>query len=164
MVILVYVVSLALSFATAFTGARFRPDAWYQTLRKPRGTPPSWVFPVVWTSLYILMAVAAARVWLLPASELRTIALVLYGLQLASNAAWSWIFFGQRRMLLAWADLTLLLALVLTTTLCFLRLEMLAGILLLPYVLWLGIAFYLNGSVWWLNRGLSHSSEQRRKL
>lgn len=152
MVILTYVISLALSFATAFTGARFRPGLWYQSLRKPPGLPPPWVFPVVWTLLYILMALAAAMIWLSPAAPIRSAALLLYALQLVANAAWSWIFFGRRRMLMAWLDLSLLFALVLIDTILFFQIDHLAGILLLPYLLWLCVAFYLNGTVWWLNR------------
>ncbi|MEY2342134.1 TspO/MBR family protein [Acidithiobacillus sp. IBUN Pt1247-S3] len=152
MIFLIYGISLGLSFATAFTGARFRPGPWYQTLRKPLGLPPPWVFPVVWTLLYLLMAIAAAQIFLLPDSASRSLALLLYVLQLVANAAWSWIFFGRRQMLWAWADLSLLVLLVLADTLLFYRLLPLAGVLMLPYLLWLGVAFYLNGSVWWLNR------------
>lgn len=155
MVVLTYTISLALSFATAFTGARYRPGSWYQSLRKPPGLPPPWVFPVVWTLLYILMALAAAMVWLAPAAPIRNAALILYALQLVANAAWSWIFFGRRRMLLAWLDLSLLFALVLIATILFFQIESVAGMLMLPYLLWLCVAFYLNGTVWWLNRAVS---------
>jgi len=85
--------SLALTLAVATAGSLFRPDDWYERLRKPAGTPPPWVFPVVWTILYILMALAAALVFISPAAPLRTAALVLYGVQLIANAKWSWLFF-----------------------------------------------------------------------
>ncbi|WP_308389267.1 TspO/MBR family protein [Acidithiobacillus sp. AMEEHan] len=147
-----YLVSLLLSFATAATGARFRPDEWYQSLRKPSVTPTPWVFPVVWTVLYVAMALAAAQIWLAPASPLRSLALLLYALQLLANGAWSWIFFGLHRVRTALLDLSALFLLVLLDTLLFFSLQTIAGILLLPYLLWLAIAWYLNAGVWWLNR------------
>lgn len=143
--------SLILVTAVAASGARFRPDAWYEALRKPPGLPPKWIFPVVWTLLYVMMAIAAALIWVQPESPVRSIGLIFYAIQLVANAAWSWLFFGRRRMDLALVDLALLIALVSLTTSYFLKLSTLAGGLLLPYLIWLLIALYLNSSVWWLN-------------
>ncbi|WP_455383962.1 TspO/MBR family protein [Acidihalobacter prosperus] len=144
--------SLMLVAAVAASGGRFRPDAWYATLRKPPGLPPRSVFPAVWTVLYLLMAVAAARIYAAPADPLRIPALTLYGAQLVANAVWSWMFFGRHSPLAALLDLSALFVLLTFTLVLFLRLDVAAGVKLLPYWLWLLVAFYLNAAVWWMNR------------
>ncbi|MBE7563804.1 tryptophan-rich sensory protein [Acidithiobacillus sp. HP-6] len=149
---LVSLISLAITLAVATTGSLFRPDAWYTRLQKPKGTPPPWVFPVVWTLLYIIMAFAAALIYVSPASLLRTVGLSLYGLQLLCNAAWSWLFFGRHQVLWALADLVLLLLLVLACFLVFMWITPLAAWLLVPYLLWLCVALYLNAATYRLNR------------
>lgn len=148
---LVALISLAITLGVATTGSLFRPDSWYAGLQKPRGTPPPWVFPVVWTLLYILMAFAAALVYVHPESPLRLAGLTLYGLQLLSNALWSWLFFGRHQILGALLDLVLLLVLVLGCAIVFALISPLAAWLLVPYVLWLGVALYLNAATYRLN-------------
>ncbi len=149
---LVSLISLAITLLVATTGSLFRPDAWYARLQKPKGTPPSWVFPVVWTLLYILMAFSAALIYLHPASPLRLVGLFLYAAQLLSNAAWSWLFFGRHRVLWALLDLVLLMGLVLACLIVFALIRPLAAWLLLPYLLWLCVALYLNAATYRLNR------------
>lgn len=148
---LVAVVSLAFTLAAASVGSIFRPDAWYAALRMPKETPPPWVFPVVWTILYILMAFSAALIFVLPATPLRSLALLLYGGQLLANAAWSWIFFGRHQIFWALLDLLLLLLLVIACCIVFALLDAWAAWLLLPYLLWLLVALYLNATTWRLN-------------
>lgn len=148
-----YAVSFGLVLLVALSGMRFRPDAWYTALRKPPGLPPNWVFPVAWTLLYLMMAWAAALVWLQPASTTWLWAMGLYGAQLLANAAWSWLFFGRHRAGLALWDLTALLLLACLTTWQFAQLDLWAAGLMMPYLAWLGLALYLNATVWWLNRG-----------
>ena len=148
----IYAFSFLLVFVVAASGARFRPDGWYAALKKPVGLPPNWVFPVVWLSLYLLMAVAAAWVWLAEASAWRTIGLALYAVQLVLNAAWSWLFFGRHRTGLALLVLVMLTVLVAANMGAFFQVDSWAGLLLLPYLVWLVIALYLNASVCWLNR------------
>ncbi len=148
----ILLVSLMLVAAVAVSGARFRPDAWYAALRMPHGLPPRWVFPAVWTVLYILMAIAAARVWVAPDDPLRIPALTLYAAQLIANAAWSWLFFGRHRPFAALLDLSGLLVLLTITLALFLHIDTIAGVLLVPYWLWLWVAFYLNAAIWRLNR------------
>lgn len=149
---LVSLISLAITLGVATTGSLFRPDAWHARLQKPKGTPPPWVFPVVWTLLYMLMAFSAALVYIRPESPLRLAGLSLYGLQLVSNALWSWLFFNQHQILGALVDLLLLLLLVLACMMVFARISPLAAWLLVPYVLWLGVALYLNAATYRLNR------------
>jgi benzodiazapine receptor len=104
------VVFLALVAAAALIGGQFQTGAWYEALRKPAWTPPDLVFPIVWSALYVMIAVAGWRVWRAPAGRTRTIALALWGGQLVLNAAWSWIFFGLHRPGWALLELIALLA------------------------------------------------------
>lgn len=149
--ILIFVLNLSLVALIAASGSRFRPDAWYEGLRKPVGLPPKWVFPVVWSILYLMMAIASTLIWIQPDGSVRSVALFLYFGQLLANAAWSWLFFGRRQMGLALIDLITLLILVSMTSIAFFRMDTLAGMLLFPYLVWLMVALYLNAMVWWLN-------------
>ena len=147
---------------------------WYAGLARPQFAPPNWVFAPVWTALYMLMAVAAWRVWRLgPASPARealagevvvagprasvdrwglmNIEMGAYAVQLAFNFAWSVIFFAMHQIGLALADLGLLLLAILVTTILFWRRDHLAGLLFLPYLLWTGFAAALNEAFWALN-------------
>ena len=89
---------LGACFVAASTGAIFKPGPWYDTLAKPSWRPPNWLFPPAWAVLYILMAVAAWLVWREAGFAGAPLALMLWFRQLALNAAWSWIFFGLKRM------------------------------------------------------------------
>ncbi|AVI62240.1 TspO/MBR family protein [Halomonas sp. GFAJ-1] len=145
-------VSLLLVGATATTGARFRPDGWYRELRKPSWTPPDIVFPIAWGILYLLMAIAVWRVYMADASPLRTAGLVVYGLQLVANAAWSWLFFGRKQMGAALVDIALLLGLITLTIGLFINVSALAAWLMVPYWLWVALALALNTSILRLNK------------
>ncbi len=138
--------------AAASSGAIFRPGAWYAGLRKPAWTPPNWAFPVVWTTLYIMIAVAGWLVWI--ASGL-SVAMLLWAAQLVLNAVWSWLFFGKRRMELAFADVCLLLAANLAFIVAAWDISTWASALFVPYLIWVGIAAALNLSIWMLNRRAS---------
>ncbi len=124
----------------------------YTGLSRPPLSPPGWLFPAVWTLLYVLMGAAAARVYCLrgPAGERRG-ALRLYAAQLAANALWPGLFFGLGLYWGAAAWLAALLALVIWTWARFRRLDDLAGLLMAPYVLWCAFALYLNLGVAALN-------------
>jgi tryptophan-rich sensory protein len=127
---------------------------WYQGLEKPAWNPPAWVFGPVWTSLYILMGIAAWLVWRMGWDVPRVrIALGVFALQLLFNLLWSLIFFGWQRTGLALAEIILLWFLVGITTLRFFSLKPLSGIMMAPYWLWTSFAAVLNASIWWLNRG-----------
>jgi tryptophan-rich sensory protein len=128
-------------------------DGWYQTLTRPPFNPPDWVFAPVWTTLYVLMAVAAWRVWRSgPWAETR-LALSAWGVQLALNLAWSFLFFGLRSLALAFLEVLVLLAAIGVTALLFRRHDGWAAVLLLPYIAWVAFAALLNGSLWLLNPG-----------
>jgi translocator protein len=135
----------------AASGALFSPGDWYKTLTRPTWTPPDWVFPVVWSSLYVLMSVAAARVAGMPGSG---IALGLWAAQLAVNTLWSPVFFGQRRLRAGMGVLIALWVLVVMTTVALFRLDTVAGAMFLPYILWVTIAGALNLWIVRHNRGV----------
>jgi tryptophan-rich sensory protein len=147
-------VFLALSFAVAaISGLTTAASVttWYAALNKPAFNPPNWVFGPVWTVLYVLMAVAAWRVWLRPASRERRTALALYAVQLGLNFAWSLVFFGAHAPAAALADITALFAAVCSTALAFRRLSPAAALMLAPYSLWVAFAGALNFAIWRLN-------------
>jgi tryptophan-rich sensory protein len=143
------IVFLALSFAVAFFGARFQPGSWYAELVKPAWTPPNWIFPPVWTVLYAAIALAAWLVW--RRSRRIDAALGLWGVQLALNAAWSWLFFGLHRPDLALVDIALLWIAAAAFAVAAWRSSPLAAALFVPYLMWLGFAAALNFSIWQLN-------------
>lgn len=124
---------------------------WYPTLRKPPGTPPSWVFGPVWTTLYVLMAVSAWLVWRQYGWGAKP-ALLIFFAQLALNLAWSGIFFGARLPGLAFVEIVILWLSIAFTIFVFFWLDALAAYLLVPYLLWVTYAAYLNGGIWTLNR------------
>lgn len=126
-------------------------DTWYPTLVKPPFNPPDWVFAPVWTTLYICMAVAAWRVWRTPASRARRDALLLFAVQLVLNLAWSALFFGLQRVGAASIEIVVLLIAIAATGLAFRRIDRLAGLLFVPYLLWVAFASALTFSIWWLN-------------
>jgi tryptophan-rich sensory protein len=124
-------------------------DTWYPTLAKPAFTPPDWVFGPVWTVLYAMMALAAWLAW-------RRIgwqgwALVLFFAQLALNLLWSILFFGLHLVVLALVDIVVLVLLIALTTVAFWRIDRRAGLLLVPYLLWVVYASALNGAIWRMN-------------
>ena len=124
---------------------------WYQTLQKPTFNPPDWIFAPVWTTLYVFMAFAAWRVWRYPASPKRQSALTVFALQLALNLLWTTLFFGFQRIDLATIEIAVLLLCIIANTVLFWRIDIFAGALFVPYVIWVGYAAVLNGSLLLLN-------------
>lgn len=121
---------------------------WYPTLEKPSFTPPDWIFPPVWTSLYLLMAVAAWRIWHQAGWRQGRPALFAFAVQLALNLAWSFLFFGAQQVGAALAEMIVLLAAIVWTTRRFAAIDRLAALLLVPYVLWVGFATVLTAAIW----------------
>ena len=140
----IFATFMAASAAAAATGALFQPGDWYLALRKPWWTPPGWLFPIVWTTLYICISVAAARVAALPQNEQ---ALAFWALQIALNALWTPVFFGLHRLRAALAVLICLWLAVAATLLAFLAIDFTAGALFTPYLLWVSIAGTLNFTI-----------------
>lgn len=121
----------------------------FSTLNKPALSPPGWLFPIVWTILYILMGIASYLV--LISKKTSTKALTLYSIQLVFNFFWSIIFFNFSLYLFAFVWLILLWILILKTTILFYQIEKAAGYLMIPYLLWVTFAGYLNWGIYLLN-------------
>jgi translocator protein len=121
---------------------------WFPTLNKPFFNPPSWVFAPVWTTLYIMMAVAAWLIWLNGNSRH---ALILFYIQLAFNFAWPFLFFAMHAIALALIEIIVMWVLIVATLLAFRKISKPAGWLLAPYLAWVSFATILNASFWWLN-------------
>lgn len=130
--------------ATAATGIIFKPGAWYESHQKPRFTPPNWAFPVAWTTIYLLLAWAGYRSTLLPGSEA---VLALWEAQIALNTLWTPVFFGANQIGAAMVILTLLWIVVAAMVVMALRLDIVTGLILFPYLLWLSLAAALNFSI-----------------
>ena len=141
-----------LSFSATLPGAATPPGDWYQALAKPDWTPPGWVFPVVWTTLYVLMGTAAWIVWRRGREHGDTRGpLTVFVFQLALNAAWTPTFFGAHRILPALLIIVALWLAILVTMLAFRKVSPAATWLLAPYVVWVSIATVLNFEIWRLN-------------
>ena len=132
-----------------FTASSVRE--WYPQLCKPPGTPPSWVFGPVWTTLYVLMAISAWLVWRQYGHGARP-ALLIFFAQLALNVAWSGIFFGSRMPGVAFAEIVVLWLAIAFNIFVFYLLLPVSALLLVPYLLWVSYAAYLNLGIWRLNR------------
>ncbi len=124
---------------------------WCKSLNKPTWNPPAYVFGPVWTTLYILMALAAWLVWKKKGFGGAKLELGLFGIQLLLNVAWSWIFFHFHQPGWAFVELVVLWVTIVTTTLMFFRVSKVAGGLMLPYLGWVTFASVLNFTIWQLN-------------
>lgn len=129
-------------------------ETWYPTLAKPSFNPPNWLFPPVWTTLYILMGIAAGLVWNRIDFEKEAVkrALLFFAIQLGLNALWSYLFFGLHNVLLALIELVVLWLIIYETYVSFKKINKIAGYLLLPYLAWVAFAGVLNVSIWQLNQ------------
>ncbi len=144
-------VFVAVNFAAACSGAYFRPGAWYERLAKPAWTPPNWAFPLVWTVLYVLIAVSGWRVWLAGEGTALTLAMAIYGVQLVLNAGWSALFFGMRRPDLALLECGAFWVAIMATIWAFAAIDTWAALLLVPYLGWVTVAVTLNWAIVRLN-------------
>ncbi|MEA1925512.1 MAG: TspO/MBR family protein [Candidatus Altiarchaeota archaeon] len=148
-------IAVVVSLMAGAIGSISTSDAiptWYATLEKPELTPPGWVFAPIWAVLYILMGLAAYIVWKegLHKLEVKT-ALTLYTTQLTLNVLWSILFFGLRNPLYALFDISALLILLILTAKQFREINKNAALLLMPYLLWVLYAAFLNLNIWLLN-------------
>lgn len=128
--------------------------SWYPTLIKPSFNPPNWIFAPVWSMLYVMMGVAAGLVWTRIDSDKENIknALVLFAVQLALNALWSYLFFGLKNPMLAGLEIIILWLMIYETYTKFIKINKIAGYLMIPYLAWVSFAMVLNISIWWLNK------------
>ncbi|MFO7767526.1 MAG: TspO/MBR family protein [bacterium] len=151
---LALVAFLAACFLVAGLGGWFTSmgmPEWYASLQKPSWNPPSWVFAPVWTTLYVMMALAAWLVWKEAGFSGAAAALSLFFVQLLLNLAWSGLFFGLQSPGWAMIELVVLWAAILVATVLFFRHSAAAGALLVPYLLWVTFAGFLNAAIVRLN-------------
>jgi benzodiazapine receptor len=138
-----------------FVGSLFtRPSipTWYATLDKPPFTPPNGVFSPVWITLFLLMGISLFLIWRRGLAERKVrVALGCFGSQLIFNILWSVLFFGFRSPLAGFIDIAVLWVAIVLTIVYFLKVSKVAGVLLLPYIVWVSFASVLNFFIWRLN-------------
>jgi tryptophan-rich sensory protein len=146
--------SIAVCLSAGFAGSAFTAPAipaWYATLAKPSFSPPDWVFAPVWTALFTLMGASAYLIWMEAKRRDVRRAAYAFAAQLALNVLWSFIFFGLRSPVYAFAEIIALWAAIAITFSEFSKVSRTAGLLLVPYIAWVSFAAFLNFSVWQLN-------------
>ncbi|MEO1206791.1 MAG: TspO/MBR family protein [Pseudomonadota bacterium] len=141
-------VFIGLVFLAAASGAVFAPGEWYKSLSKPSWTPPDWAFPVAWTVLYIMIGTAGWLVWKAEGFQL---ALLLWGVHLITNAAWSYFMFGAKRIDFAMYDVTAMLVTMIAFMIMAWPVSSQATLLFVPYLAWVSFAAALNWRIWQLN-------------
>ena len=125
---------------------------WYSTINKPSFNPPGWIFGPVWILLYLLMGISVFIIWSkFNDHNLFKSAIVIFSIQLLLNVFWSFLFFGQKSPLLAFIEIIFLWIAILITIIVFYKLNHLSSYLLIPYILWVSFAAFLNYSIWRLN-------------
>jgi len=154
-VIFKLIVSLIVCQLAGFVGSLFTTPSiptWYASLAKPSFTPPNWVFSPVWISLFVLMGISLFLLWekTLHYPGVRT-AMLWFAVQLGLNMLWSILFFGLKSPFLALIGIIVLWIAIFLTILKSFRVSKLAGVLLLPYLIWVSFAAGLNYSIWTLN-------------
>ncbi len=149
------IVTIPFILLLGFASGRLFPSGdenlWYQALVKPEATPPGWVFPVAWTSIYVLLGLALAMIVNARGSRLRRPALILFAVQMVANLGWSPLFFGYHQVSMALMLIVVMFVLALATTLVFARIRKGAAWLLVPYLAWLCVAGILNYQIDKLN-------------
>lgn len=126
-------------------------NCWYRALAKPDVTPPDWVFPVAWTTIYVLMGLALAMIVNARGSKLRGPAIGLFAAQLVVNLVWTPLFFGAHQVFWALVAILVMLALAIATTVAFGRIRRVAAWLLVPYLVWISFAAVLTFQLHRLN-------------
>jgi len=142
------IVFLALVAAAAYTGMNYLPGPFYEALQKPAWTPPDTVFPPVWAALYVLIAIAG---WIAWRAQGFGPLLWLWLLQLALNAAWSYLMFGEKQISPALFDIGALWLAILAFIIAAWPVRRSAALLFIPYFLWVSYAAALNYEIWRLN-------------
>ena len=150
LIISIFVCQLAGIVGSLFTFSSI--DSWYQFIEKPGFTPPDFIFGPVWTLLYLLMGIALYLVWMRGLDKKGVgFAIFIFGIHLVLNALWSIIFFGMQGLGLALVEIFVLWVFILWSMFLFRRISRWAFYLLIPYLLWVSFAMYLNYSIWIIN-------------
>lgn len=151
---LAFVISLVLCLAAGGLGSfatAVKIPTWYATIAKPSWNPPNWIFGPVWTTLYILMAVAAWMIWMRAEQPGAGRALAWFGVQLILNTVWSFLFFAMENPGAAFVEVVGLWLAIAVTIALFSRISPIAAWLLVPYIAWVTFASCLNFTIWRLN-------------
>lgn len=153
--VLTLVISILICQCAGFIGSLFtRPSipTWYANLDKPPFTPPNWIFSPVWITLFLLMGISLFLIWRRGLAEKKVrVALGFFGSQLIFNILWSVLFFGLRSPIAGFIDIAVLWIAIALTIFYFLQVSKTAGVLLLPYIVWVSFAALLNVFIWRLN-------------
>ncbi|MEL7542592.1 MAG: TspO/MBR family protein [Pseudomonadota bacterium] len=144
-----FIIFAMLTLVAAFSGAKFGPGEWYDAIAKPGWTPPGWAFPVVWSILYLFIAIAGTLVFLKRGGG--TIAMLFWIAQLVVNGLWSFVFFGLQRIDAAMVVVTVLALLIVGFIKFAWPHSRKAALLFVPYLAWVLTAAALNFHVWALN-------------
>ncbi|MEM4359429.1 MAG: TspO/MBR family protein [Candidatus Bilamarchaeaceae archaeon] len=147
-------ISVAIPLLCGFLGSFFTSSSvstWYETLAKPAFNPPNWLFAPVWTLLFILIGISFYLVWKEDFGNRRTMAIGVYAVQLLLNLGWSFLFFGLKNPFLAFIEIIALWSAILINIAVFYKISKKAGLLLVPYLLWVSFASLLNYYVFLLN-------------
>ncbi|MBP7738577.1 MAG: tryptophan-rich sensory protein [Spirochaetes bacterium] len=154
-VIIRLIISILIPQATGAIGGFLTAPAigsWYAALNKPSFNPPDWIFGPVWTALYLMMGIALFLVWKNGLSRREAkLAVTAFGVQLALNLAWSYLFFYLHSPFGAFVEIIALWLAIAATLAFFMRISRAAGLLLVPYILWVSFAAVLNFFLWRLN-------------
>jgi tryptophan-rich sensory protein len=149
-------IAIIICQAAGFLGAPVARDAiatWYQTLHQPPLTPPAWVFAPAWITLYVLMGISAGMIWNRGIADPKVQwGLGIFLFQLGANSLWTPLFFGLHQPTAALIDILILWLLLAATIINFFRQSHTAGWLLIPYLIWVTFATYLNAGFVFLNR------------
>jgi len=150
LIVSILVVFLAGAVGTVYTLTQI--TTWYASLAKPNWTPPNWAFGPIWSTLYILMGISLFLVWRegLERKDVK-IAILVFAAQLVINVVWSIIFFATHNIIGGLVMVIILWISILITILVFYRISKPAAIILIPYLIWVTIAGYLNYTVFLLN-------------
>lgn len=149
-----FLTSLFVPLALGYIAGQYTSEAvpgWFASLNKPAFNPPGWVFGPVWTLLYILMGLSFFHIWIKPRIKERTVAKIIYIVQLLLNFAWSFLFFYYQNIALALIDIIVLDVVVVIMLLKFYQLKPTAAYLNIPYLLWILFATALNAAFYFLN-------------
>jgi len=150
-----FIVSILICQIAGGIGSLFTSPAistWYAALQKPSFNPPNWLFAPVWTILFLLMGISLYLIWIRGFKNKETkIALFIFAVQLILNTLWSILFFGLKFPLYAFIEIIILWLAISLTIISFYKISKTAAYLLLPYILWVSFASYLNYSIWMLN-------------
>ncbi len=160
-IILFPIISLILGSLGAIVTTKQIPT-WYQPLKKPKLNPPNWLFGPVWTILYIIIGFSGYFVWSVKEGFFKedTAAWFFYFSQFFLNLLWTPLFFAFHLLLTAFIEIVLLWVFILINIILFSQISLVGGLILIPYLIWVGFASYLSGSIWYLNRNGEHDDKK----